>query len=138
MLQPFTRKDLMIRSLADRIHDCPQMNNLYPNIPKDQAFGKYYSSPPETVPRGSRNGYVPHHLVNVIPGPQGPGSTTVTRLDSYPATPATSFYDPQSPPSARNTPMSSIQMMDSTSPLDELGVGVGAAVTQAVQHLNHA
>ena len=84
MLQPFTRKDLMIRSLPDRIHDCPQMNNLYPNIPKDQAFGKYYSSPPETVdsksilpngfknisqiPRGSRNGYVPHHLVNVIPG----------------------------------------------------------------------
>ena len=49
MLQPFTRKDLMIRSLPDRIHDCPQMNNLYPNIPKDQAFGKYYSSPPETV-----------------------------------------------------------------------------------------
>jgi len=68
MLQPFTRKDLMIRSLPDRIHDCHQMINLYPNIPKDQAFGKYYSSPPETVPRGARNGYVPHHLVNVIPG----------------------------------------------------------------------
>ena len=49
MLQPFTRKDLMIRSLPDRIHDCGQMINLYPNIPKDQAFGKYYSSPPETV-----------------------------------------------------------------------------------------
>ena len=49
MLQPFTRKDLMIRSLPDRIHDCHQMINLYPNIPKDQAFGKYYSSPPETV-----------------------------------------------------------------------------------------
>ena len=51
MLQPFTRKDLMIRSLPDRIHDCHQMINLYPNIPKDQAFGKYYSSPPETVTR---------------------------------------------------------------------------------------
>ena len=49
MLQPFTRKDLMIRSLPDRIHDCHQMINLYPNIQKDQAFGKYYSSPPETV-----------------------------------------------------------------------------------------
>ena len=49
MLQPFTRKDLMIRSLPDRIHDCHQMINLYPNMPKDQAFGKYYSSPPETV-----------------------------------------------------------------------------------------
>lgn len=49
MLQPFTRKDLMIRSLPDRIHDCHQMINLYPNMPKDTAFGKYYSSPPETV-----------------------------------------------------------------------------------------
>ena len=39
----------MIRSLADRIHDCPQMSLLYPNHPKDQAIGKYYSSPPETV-----------------------------------------------------------------------------------------
>ena len=52
MLQPFTRKDLMIRSLPDRIHDCHQMINLYPNMPKDTAFGKYYSSPPETVGRG--------------------------------------------------------------------------------------
>lgn len=63
MLQPFTRKDLMIRGLPDRIHDCHQMNMLYPAVPKvqfcsvihfnmcfqDQAFGKYYSSPPETV-----------------------------------------------------------------------------------------
>ena len=39
----------MIRSLPDRIHDCHQMILLYPSIPKDQAFGKYYSSPPETV-----------------------------------------------------------------------------------------
>ena len=86
----FSRKDLMIRGLPDRIHDCHQMNMLYPSIPKvdliymflflflllfllvlrediypsqqalfnrilifgtfqDQAFGKYYSSPPETV-----------------------------------------------------------------------------------------
>ena len=112
------RKDLMIRGLPDRIHDCHQMNMLYPSIPKvnlmlvlmimviirlwsdycqimittsihlyiqhsstliiamrawsklesyklfdapikilisekfqDQAFGKYYSSPPETVLR---------------------------------------------------------------------------------------
>jgi len=116
MLQPFTRKDLMIRGLPDRIHDCHQMSLLYPAVPKDQAFGKYYSSPPETVPRNPRNGYVPHHLVNVIPGPLGlPGKAT----DSFPGTPATSFYDPQSPPSARNTPLSSVSapMMDSQSPM---------------------
>ena len=34
MLQPFTRKDLVIRSLPDRLNDCPQMLYLYPDIPK--------------------------------------------------------------------------------------------------------
>jgi len=114
MLQPYTRKDLMIRSLADRIHDCHQMIMLYPNHPKDQAIGKYYSSPPETVARNPRNGYVPHHLVNVIPGASMLGSCKDT---SFPNTPTTSFYDPQSPPSARNTPLSSVSapMMDTQS-----------------------
>jgi len=135
MLQPFTRKDLMIRSLPDRIHDCPQMIHLYPAIPKDQAFGKYYSSPPETVPRNTRNGYVPHHLVNVIPGPLGLGKGT----DSYPGTPATSFYDPQSPPSARNTPLSSVSvpMMDSQSGgyEGELGPGKGGGLMRELDNL---
>ena len=34
MLQPFARKDLIIRSLPDRLNDCPQMLYLYPDIPK--------------------------------------------------------------------------------------------------------
>ena len=42
MLQPFTRKDLMIRSLPDRLKDCPQMMTLFPNKPKDQVFGSFY------------------------------------------------------------------------------------------------
>ena len=42
MLQPFTRKDLMIRSLPDRLKDCPQMMPLFPNKPKDQVFGSFY------------------------------------------------------------------------------------------------
>ena len=36
MLQPYTRKDLVIRSLPDRLNDCPQMLYLYPDIPKVQ------------------------------------------------------------------------------------------------------
>jgi hypothetical protein len=39
----FSWKDLMIRSLADRIHDCPQMSLLYPSIPKDQGGGSTFS-----------------------------------------------------------------------------------------------
>lgn len=43
-IQPFSAKDLSIRSLGDRIRDLGQLRNLYPNIPKDQAFGSHYNS----------------------------------------------------------------------------------------------
>eukprot|EP00095_Tigriopus_kingsejongensis_P006372 maker-scaffold42_size484952-snap-gene-3.26 protein:Tk06372 transcript:maker-scaffold42_size484952-snap-gene-3.26-mRNA-1 annotation:"signal transducer and activator of transcription 5b" len=67
MLMPYTRKDLVIRSLPDRLSDYVQMLYLYPNIPKDVAFGKYYNNQHENLPqRNPRNGYVSHHLVNVI------------------------------------------------------------------------
>lgn len=67
MLQPFTRKDLMIRSLPDRLYDYENMKYLYPGKPKDQAFGKFYSQQVENPPIvNARTGYVPHHLVNVI------------------------------------------------------------------------
>merc|ERR1719285_1383940 len=128
----------MIRGLPDRIHDCHQMNMLYPSIPKDQALGKYYSSPPETVPRNPRNGYVPHHLVNVIPGPTNqPGIMVSKGSDSYPGTPATSFYDPQSPPSARNTPLSSVSapMMDSQSMVEGVGDGGGGGLMGELTNL---
>lgn len=43
MLQPFTSKDFAIRSLADRIVDLNHLVYLYPDICKDNAFGKYYT-----------------------------------------------------------------------------------------------
>lgn len=43
MLQPFCSKDFGIRSLGDRIKDLSQCVTLYPDIPKDSAFGNYYS-----------------------------------------------------------------------------------------------
>ena len=43
-LAPFTTKDFAIRSLADRIKDLAQLINLYPETPKAQAFGKYFTS----------------------------------------------------------------------------------------------
>lgn len=42
-IQPFSAKDLSIRSLGDRIRDLEQLRNLYPNTPKDQAFGSHYN-----------------------------------------------------------------------------------------------
>jgi len=39
-LQPWNAKDFGIRSLADRIFDIHQLTNLYPDIPKEEAFGQ--------------------------------------------------------------------------------------------------
>uniref|UniRef100_A0A7M4EXK8 Signal transducer and activator of transcription n=1 Tax=Crocodylus porosus TaxID=8502 RepID=A0A7M4EXK8_CROPO len=55
-IQPFSAKDLSIRSLGDRIRDLVQLRNLYPNIPKDQAFGNHYNK--EQMAKDGR-GYVP-------------------------------------------------------------------------------
>ena len=39
MLQPFTRKDLMIRSLPDRINDCEQVRNRFRELVLGYKFG---------------------------------------------------------------------------------------------------
>lgn len=67
MLQPFTSKSFAIRPLGDVIADLKYLLYLYPNIPKEQAFGKYYTPLGETTPQGS-NGYVRPHLIINVPG----------------------------------------------------------------------
>ncbi|GCC37453.1 signal transducer and activator of transcription 5B-like isoform X2 [Chiloscyllium punctatum] len=42
-VQPFTTKDLTIRSLGDRVRDIERLLHLYPSRPKDEAFKKYYT-----------------------------------------------------------------------------------------------
>ena len=66
MLQPFTSKDFAIRTLADRVSDLKHLMYLYPDIPKDQAFGKYYTPFSET--QAPTNGYVKPLLVTHVPG----------------------------------------------------------------------
>lgn len=43
MLQPFTAKDFAIRNLADRLSDLSHLVYLYPDIPKQAAFGSHYT-----------------------------------------------------------------------------------------------
>ncbi|XP_063231375.1 signal transducer and activator of transcription 5B isoform X2 [Bacillus rossius redtenbacheri] len=109
MLQPFTSKDFAIRSLADRISDLQHLVYLYPDIPKDQAFGKYYTPFTENQPT-SNNGYVKPLLVTHVPGWGG----TNTGIVSYPGTPQ-NMFQPQSPdPSlSRDTPSVTSAVSDS-------------------------
>lgn len=63
-LQPFTARDLVLRSLADRVYDLSQLQYLYPNIPKDEVFGKYYTKHENEV---LKNGYVKPVLITTLP-----------------------------------------------------------------------
>ncbi|KAK2166934.1 hypothetical protein LSH36_33g03003 [Paralvinella palmiformis] len=97
-LAPFTDKDFKIRSLGDRIKDLPHLVNLYPDIPKQDAFGKFWSQQTDTPVVGT--GYIRPQLVSVIPGISAP-----LNYDN-PLTP--SMMQPQSPPSPVSQPAANI------------------------------
>ncbi|GBM50732.1 Signal transducer and activator of transcription 5B [Araneus ventricosus] len=88
MIQPFTSRDLSIRPLADRIYDLKHLMFLFPDIPKDQAFGKYYT--PYTGDSNA-NGYVRAVLVTHLPA-----LANAHRYDSYQNTPQSTLqsHDP--------------------------------------------
>ena len=67
MIQPFTSKDFVIRKLADRIFDLEHLLYLYPDVPKDEAFGKYYT-PFNDDDQEPTKGYVKPLLVTHVPG----------------------------------------------------------------------
>lgn len=63
MLQPSTAKDFQIRSLADRIADYHHLHYLYPDIPKDVAFGKYYTPYQGMFPNNFYNCVITVHVI---------------------------------------------------------------------------
>lgn len=66
-LNPFVSNDLKIRKIADRLNDLEGLTRLYPDIPKGNAFSKYYTK----VENQSSNGYVMTQLRNCIPNENG-------------------------------------------------------------------
>jgi len=66
-LAPFTDKDFKIRGLGDRIKDIQNLTHLYPDIPKTQAFGKFWTQAPDSA-LPSAAGYVRPDITTVIPG----------------------------------------------------------------------
>lgn len=92
MLQPFLAKDFAIKSLPDHIQDLSQLTLLYPNQPKEKAFGKFYSTFPQE--QSSINGYVRRMMVTQVNAP-------CSGMMSYPNTPQHSML---SPDHTRDTP----------------------------------
>ncbi|XP_012991812.1 signal transducer and activator of transcription 6 isoform X1 [Esox lucius] len=50
-IQPSTKRDLEIRSLGDRIRDIDFITHVYPDLPKNDVFRKYYTDNP--LPSGT-------------------------------------------------------------------------------------
>lgn len=68
-LAPLTDKDFKIHSLANRVKDIEAVQYLYPDIPKDQAFGALWSKDLQTLTLPpDPNEYVKHTLSMKIPG----------------------------------------------------------------------
>ncbi|XP_054161736.1 signal transducer and activator of transcription 5B-like [Oppia nitens] len=121
MLQPFTSRDFQIRGLADRINDLKHLTYLYPDIPKDQAFSKYYTPFNDSQPSSS-NGYVKPVLVTFIPGWSGNGP-----YDSYPNTPQSALHNPHSPSDVSYHDNPSVQSSSNDCALNAVG-GMGGTV----------
>ncbi|XP_038139050.1 signal transducer and activator of transcription 6 [Cyprinodon tularosa] len=68
-IQPFTKRDLEIRSLGDRIRDINEITYLYPNLPKHDVFQKYYSGRPAP----NMSGYIPVSLQTKVGEEHPPG-----------------------------------------------------------------
>ncbi|XP_029975048.1 signal transducer and activator of transcription 6 isoform X2 [Salarias fasciatus] len=75
-IQPFTKRDLDIRSLGDRIRDINEITYLYPDLPKHDVFKKFYSEPP--APSGG--GYIPVSLQTKVGMDAAPPALCLTPL----------------------------------------------------------
>ncbi|XP_065195187.1 signal transducer and activator of transcription 5B-like [Sycon ciliatum] len=85
-LQPWTARDFTVRALADRIHDLAELRCVYPNVDKDEVFGKYYTPPASSqVPKSCSvigSGYVATRIIVVAEtGPRSSNGSTSASMD---------------------------------------------------------
>ncbi|KTG42584.1 hypothetical protein cypCar_00003253, partial [Cyprinus carpio] len=82
-IQPFTKKDLDSAGLGDRIRDINCITHVYPDLPKNEVFKKFFTVPSPPNP----DGYLPFKLTTVVnPGDQGSSTASIpteTPMDMY-------------------------------------------------------
>ncbi|KAK5894584.1 hypothetical protein CesoFtcFv8_011262 [Champsocephalus esox] len=90
-IQPFTKKDLDIRNLGDRIRDINDITYLYPTFPKDEVFKRFYSEPQASPP----GGYIPVSLQTRVGTEGREGSSAIPLTPSMTpiaVSPASNIY----------------------------------------------
>ncbi|CAM4602713.1 unnamed protein product [Lepidochelys kempii] len=106
-IQPFSAKDLHIRSLGDRIRDLGQLRNLYPNQPKDQVFGSHYNK--EQMGKDGR-GYVSTAIKMTVESERGSEAGPPESPQAVPPPAPTNIYSlPGQPP---EQPMDHLHLPD--------------------------
>ncbi|XP_034550267.1 signal transducer and activator of transcription 1-alpha/beta-like isoform X2 [Notolabrus celidotus] len=85
-VDPYTKQELSVNSLPYILYNYSlkaQANTnrkpllyLYPDIPKDTAFGRYYTVPEKAPPKNGKNGYVLKKFIPVSSNPTPPPSPT--------------------------------------------------------------
>ncbi|XP_058619339.1 signal transducer and activator of transcription 6 isoform X1 [Onychostoma macrolepis] len=82
-IQPFTKKDLDSAGLGDRIRDINCITHVYPDLPKNEVFKKFFTVPSPPNP----DGYLPFKLTTVVnPGDQCSSTASIppdTPMDIY-------------------------------------------------------
>ncbi|XP_076874710.1 signal transducer and activator of transcription 6 isoform X2 [Brachyhypopomus gauderio] len=73
-IQPFTKKDLDSAGLGDRIRDINCIMHVYPDLPKNDVFKKFYTVPSAPHP----DGYLPFKLTTVVELEPGSATPSIT------------------------------------------------------------
>ncbi|XP_059812313.1 signal transducer and activator of transcription 5B-like isoform X1 [Hypanus sabinus] len=118
-VQPFTTKDLTIRSLGDRVRDIERLLYLFPSRPKDETFKKYYTKEAKgkdgylhagvktTVNGEQTQMVVPTMLPSPVAQPSGVCSTPdISRWPQLPCNPSNINYEKGDTPVAPPIPLS--------------------------------
>ncbi|XP_056128839.1 signal transducer and activator of transcription 6 isoform X2 [Lampris incognitus] len=83
-IQPFTKRDLEIRCLGDRIRDIEHITSLYPDYLKHDVFRKYYTD--DSLPSPNR-GYIGVTLQTKVGVEAGSASLNVSSMTPRSETP---------------------------------------------------
>ncbi|KAM3617646.1 uncharacterized protein V6R79_009173 [Siganus canaliculatus] len=94
-IQPFTKRDLEIRSLGDRIRDINHITHLYPDFPKHDVFKKFYTEP-QASPVG---GYIPVSLLIKVGTDAGSAGQQAPSMATESPRNVVGFHVPQFPQS---------------------------------------